>query len=101
MAPAIDYRIVWNDDYLLTDGIHQPIVSVEDWEEAQARLRSQATKYKRYDRQENEHAYLLTGIIKCPECRCRYVCQQECKEETRRFLLQGVPILWLQASADG
>ncbi|GEM_PF-35299 len=63
-----DYRIVWNDDYLLTDGIHQPIVSVEDWEEAQARLRSQATKYKRYDRQENEHAYLLTGIIKCPEC---------------------------------
>lgn len=59
---------MWNDDYLLTDGIHQPIVSVEDWEEAQARLRSQATKYKRYDRQENEHAYLLTGIIKCPEC---------------------------------
>ena len=63
-----DYRIVWNDDYLLTNGIHQPIVSVEDWEEAQARLRSQAAKYKRYDRQENEHAYLLTGIIKCPEC---------------------------------
>lgn len=63
-----DYRVVWNDDYLLTDGIHQPLISVEEWEEAQARLRSQNVKYKRYDRQENEHAYLLTGIIKCPEC---------------------------------
>lgn len=68
MAPATITVLCGMMVYLLTDGIHQPIVSVEDWEEAQARLRSQATKYKRYDRQENEHAYLLTGIIKCPEC---------------------------------
>lgn len=63
-----EYRIVWSDDYLLTDGIHQPLVSVEEWEEAQARLRSQASKYKRYDRQEDERAYLLTGLIRCPQC---------------------------------
>ncbi len=63
-----DYHIVWNDDYLLADGIHQPLISVEEWEEAQARLRSQNVKYKRYERQANERAYLLTGIIKCPEC---------------------------------
>ena len=63
-----DYRIVWNDDYLLCDGIHEPLVSVQDWEDAQVRLRSQGERYKRYDRRDNEHAYLLTGLIKCPEC---------------------------------
>lgn len=63
-----NYRIVWADNFLLTDGIHEPLVSVEDWEAAQVRLRSQCERYKRYDRQDKEHAYLLTGIIKCPEC---------------------------------
>lgn len=63
-----EYRIVWNDDYLLTEGIHEALVSVEDWEAAQVRLRSQCDRYKRYERRENDHAYLLTGIIKCPEC---------------------------------
>ena len=63
-----DYRIVWNDDYLLCDGIHEPLVSVQDWEDAQVRLRSQGERYKRYDHRDNEHAYLLTGLIKCPEC---------------------------------
>ena len=63
-----DYRIVWNDDYLLCDGIHEPLVSVQDWEDAQVRLRSQGERYKRYDRRDNEHAYLLTGLIRCPEC---------------------------------
>lgn len=63
-----DYHIVWADDYLLTDGLHEPIVSVEQWEAAQARLRFQCDHYKRYDRKDNEHAYLLTGLIKCPEC---------------------------------
>lgn len=63
-----DYRIVWNDDYLLCDGIHEPLISVQDWEDAQVRLRSQGERYKRYDRRDSEHAYLLTGLIKCPEC---------------------------------
>lgn len=63
-----DYRIVWNDDYLLCDGIHEPLVSVQDWEDAQVRLHSQGERYKRYDRRDNEHAYLLTGLIRCPEC---------------------------------
>lgn len=63
-----DYRIVWNDDYLLCDGIHEPLISVQDWEDAQVRLRSQGERYKRYDCRDSEHAYLLTGLIKCPEC---------------------------------
>ena len=63
-----EYRIVWNQDYLLCDGIHEALVSVQDWEDAQVRLRSQGERYKRYERHDNEHAYLLTGLRKCPEC---------------------------------
>lgn len=63
-----EYRIVWNQDYLLCDGIHEALVSVQDWEDAQVRLRSQGERYKRYERHDNEHAYLLTGLLKCPEC---------------------------------
>ena len=57
-----EYRIVWNQDYLLCDGIHEALVSVQDWEDAQVRLRSQGERYKRYERHDNEHAYLLTGL---------------------------------------
>lgn len=63
-----EYRIAWNQDYLLCDGIHEALVSVQDWEDAQVRLRSQGERYKRYEHHDNERAYLLTGLLKCPEC---------------------------------
>ena len=63
-----EYRIVSNGDYLLSDGIHQPLVSLEDWESAQARLLSQTEKYGRYPSSPAEHIHLLSGIVKCPMC---------------------------------
>ena len=41
-----DYRLVPQDNYLLVDGIHQAIVSVEDWNTGQAKLIAQAKKYE-------------------------------------------------------
>ncbi len=63
-----DYRIVANDDYLLTDGIHQSIVSVEDWESAQVRLKVQSGKYRRDPDKTTDHIHILSGIVKCPVC---------------------------------
>lgn len=69
MGTRNDYRIVWSDDYLLVDGLHTPLVSAEDWEAAQVRIRSQCERYKRYERvRGSENCYLLTGIVKCPVC---------------------------------
>ncbi len=63
-----EYRLVEQDDYLLVDGLHEAIVSEELWNQAQAKLRSQARKYERIDRGQEFRTHLLTGIVKCPIC---------------------------------
>ena len=63
-----EYRLVEQDDYLLVDGLHEAIVSEELWNQAQAKLRSQARKYERTDRGQEFRTHLLTGIVKCPIC---------------------------------
>lgn len=81
MGTRNNYRVVWNDDYLLVDGLHQPIVSVQDWEAVQVRLRAQCDKYKRYERKRtNERCYLLTGIVKCPVCGAGMYVTKSCKK---------------------
>ena len=63
-----EYRQVNQEDYLLVEGLHEPIVSEEIWEAAQAKLRVQAKKYEHVNKQKDERTHLLTGIVKCPVC---------------------------------
>ena len=63
-----EYKQVHQDDYLLVEGLHEPIVSEEIWEAAQAKLRMQAKKYEHVNKQKDERTHLLTGIVKCPVC---------------------------------
>ena len=60
-------RINNPDGCLLSDGIHQPLVSVEDWEAAQALLLAKRNTHSR-DFSKAGHIHLLSGIIKCPIC---------------------------------
>ncbi len=48
----------------LVEGIHEPIISQELWEQVQKRhaIKSKAVK------KEIDHDYLLSGILRCPEC---------------------------------
>lgn len=63
-----EYKQVEQDDYLLVDGLHEPIVSEEIWNEAQVKLLSQAKKYEPVNRDRDTKVYLLTGLVKCPVC---------------------------------
>ena len=63
-----EYQIVWSDDYLLVDGLHEGIVSEELWEAAQVKLLAQAKKYEKVNPVPNSHVHLLTTLIKCPLC---------------------------------
>lgn len=63
-----EYRQVNQEDYLLVEGLHEPIVSEEVWEAAQAKLQVQAKKYEHVNKQKDERTHLLTGIVKCPVC---------------------------------
>ena len=60
------YRIVKQDKYLLSDGIHEATVSKELWNQAQEKRILQKKKYEHVNGK--HHTYLLTGILKCPLC---------------------------------
>lgn len=62
-----DYHLVEQDNYLLTDGIHKPIVSEELWQSAQVKLLAQSKKYERVNGKDTK-VHLLSGIVKCPVC---------------------------------
>ena len=41
-----EYKLVEQDNYLLADGLHDPIVSEEVWQAAQVKLLAQAKKIR-------------------------------------------------------
>lgn len=60
------FHIVKQDDYPIYDGIHEAIVSVEDWELAQKKRKE--TGYKTEKVHNLDHENILSGIIRCPVC---------------------------------
>ncbi len=63
-----EYHLVEQDDYLVVDGIHEPIISQEDWDTAQEKVIVQGKKYERVNRNKDTRTHLLTSIVKCPIC---------------------------------
>lgn len=63
-----EYRQVEQDEYLISEGIHEAIISDELWQAAQVKLKAQTKKYERVNTGENTKTHLLTGIVKCPIC---------------------------------
>ena len=62
------YRIVKQDTFMLSDGIHEPIIDMELWEKAQEKLKSQAKKYEHVNKGKDERIHLLSGLLRCPLC---------------------------------
>ena len=60
------YHIVKKDSYMLVDGIHEAIISEDDWELAhQKRLKNGVKQIKTHSL---DHEHILSGILKCPIC---------------------------------
>jgi site-specific DNA recombinase len=60
------YHIVKQDDYMVTEGIHEAIISEEDWQLAhQKRLNNGVKQIKTHSL---DHEHILSGILKCPIC---------------------------------
>lgn len=60
-----EYHVVKMDNYLLSDGKHEAIVSEELWKEAQKKRIAQAKKYEHVNRG-NSRIHLLSGLLRCP-----------------------------------
>lgn len=63
-----DYHLVEQEEYILVDGIHAPIVSEDIWKSAQVKVLAQAKKYEHVNKSKDERTHLLSGIVKCPLC---------------------------------
>lgn len=65
-----DFR---NPDSLIIQGDHEPIISEDIWEAAQARIAETKKKHSRYARSAPSDSFILSGIIKCAVCGSSYV----------------------------
>ncbi len=61
-----EYHIVKQNEFPIYDGIHEAIVSCEDWETAQKKLNKLGGKREKVYNLEHEH--LLSGVLLCPVC---------------------------------
>ena len=63
-----EYRQVQQDNYLLADGLHEALVSEQDWQGAQVKLLAQAKKYEHVNQGKDNRIHLLSGLVNCPIC---------------------------------
>ena len=61
-----EYHIVVQDEYPVYDGIHEAIISEEDFKKAKKKRADTGRKLEK--KIDVDHEYLLTGILKCPYC---------------------------------
>jgi len=60
------YHRVRNDDFLLAEGLHEPIIDLDLWEGARTKREETGVKWVKTHSLEHEH--ILTGLLKCPIC---------------------------------
>lgn len=65
---AVSKRDYNNDNIMVVDGYHEPLVSTELWNRVQERLNSQRKAYPKYARQEQPIDYMLKGLVRCSAC---------------------------------
>ena len=61
-----EYRNVKQEEYMLNDGIHEGIISEEDWELAHQKRQKTGVSYEKTHSLDHEH--ILSGILRCPLC---------------------------------
>lgn len=65
MGKRNEYHTVKEKNYPVYDGIHEGIVSSELWEAAHEKRLARA---HRPEKKVKEHEYILSGLLKCPDC---------------------------------
>ena len=57
-----------NEDSIVADALHEPIIDAETWDAAQARCAALKRSYKRYGKPSSERKHWLCGIVRCSAC---------------------------------
>ena len=65
---AVSKRDYENDNIMVVDGSHQPLISSELWNRVQEMLDSQRKAYPKFSRKEQPIDYMLKGLVRCSAC---------------------------------
>lgn len=57
-----------NENIILSDSNHQPLISMETWDAAQARMALVKAQWKYHGRPITEHKHWISGLIRCASC---------------------------------
>lgn len=57
-----------NENIILADAQHQPLISHETWDAAQRRMASVKAQWKYHGRPVTEHKRWMSGLIRCADC---------------------------------
>lgn len=64
---ASSSRYLHSTDTVIVDGAHQPLISMELWEKAQARIAENRNKFPGRQR-DTTSKFMLRGLVKCSNC---------------------------------
>lgn len=64
-----------NENIMIVDGKHDPIIDIDTWNRVQERLLENKAKYKRYQRREQPVQFMLKGLVRCNNCGATLVMQ--------------------------
>lgn len=65
---SVSKRRLDNENIMVVDGHHEPIISMELWEKVQKMLEEQKKAYPKYAKRSQPIEYMLKGLIRCSAC---------------------------------
>ena len=65
---AVSQRHVDNENIMVIDGHHEPIIPMDLWEAVQKIREDQKKAYPKYARREQPVEYMLKGLVRCSAC---------------------------------
>ena len=57
-----------NENIMIVDGHHEPLISMELWETVQKRIEQMKMAYPKHSRKDQPVQYMITGLVKCSAC---------------------------------
>lgn len=72
---AASKRDYSNENIMIVDGEHEPIIDLDLWNKVQERLQETKRLYGRYQRREQPVQFMLKGLVRCSSCGATLVMQ--------------------------
>lgn len=65
---AVSHSKLDNENIMVVDGHHEPLISMELWDKVQKMLENQKKAYPKYAKRDQPIQHMLKGLLKCSAC---------------------------------